>query len=123
MPAEPHHLRKQVEQCGLKVPDVIGFAEWIVEDPERRKKGLEVAKRDMDWAAQLGSPHVAAPPVGATVTSPEGPGTVIGHNVPSDTVVVKLAADGRAAPCPKASVCGSRKAYESMHGKAARGDG
>src|ERR1044071_5676813 len=58
-----------------------------------------------------------APPVGATVTSPEGPGTVIGHNVPSDTVVVKLAADGRAAPCPKASVCGSRKAYESMHGK------
>ena len=58
-----------------------------------------------------------APPVGATVTSPEGPGTVIGHNVPSDTVVVKLAADGRAAPCPKASVCGSRKAYESMHGQ------
>src|SRR6476659_8486942 len=58
-----------------------------------------------------------APPVGATVTSPEGPGTVIGHNVPSDTVVVKLAADGRAAPCPKASVCGSRKAYESLHGK------
>src|SRR6476661_1141858 len=57
-----------------------------------------------------------APPVGATVTSPEGPGTVIGHNVPSDTVVVKLAADGRAAPCPKASVCGSRKAYESLHG-------
>jgi hypothetical protein len=42
---------------------------------------------------------------------------VIGHNVPSDTVVVKLAADGRAAPCPKASVCGSRKAYESLHGK------
>ena len=64
-----------------------------------------------------------APPVGAAVTSPEGPGTVIGHNVPSDTVVVKLAADGRAAPCPKASVCGSRKAYESMHGKAAREDG
>jgi len=57
-----------------------------------------------------------APPVGATVTSPEGPGTVIGHNVPSDTVVVRLAADGRAAPCPKASVCGSRKAYESLHG-------
>jgi hypothetical protein len=45
--------------------------------------------------------------------------------------VVKLAADGRAHACPKASVCGSRKAYESMHGqpkaadtgKAAREDG
>src|ERR1051326_6531500 len=61
-----------------------------------------------------------APPVGATVTSPEGPGTVIGHNVPSDTVVVKLHADGQARPCPKASVCGSRKAYESMHGKAGK---
>jgi len=35
-----------------------------------------------------------APPVGATVTTPEGPGTVLGHNVPSDTVVVKLS--GRA---------------------------
>src|SRR6266550_3124935 len=64
-----------------------------------------------------------APPVGSAVTTPAGDGTVIGHNVPSDTVVVKLAADGRAAACPKASVCGSRKAYESMHGKAAREDG
>src|SRR5450755_3614415 len=72
-----------------------------------------------------------APPVGASVTSPAGPGTVVGHNVPSDTVVVKLAADGRAHACSKASVCGSRKAYESMHGqpkaadtgKAAREDG
>jgi sugar phosphate isomerase/epimerase len=59
-------LRKRVEQSGLKVADVIGFSEWIVEDPERRKKGLEQAKRDMDWAAQLGSPRIAAPPVGAT---------------------------------------------------------
>src|SRR6266704_2655160 len=58
-----------------------------------------------------------APPVGTAVTTPAGDGTVIGHNVPSDTVVVKLAADGRAAACPKASVCGSRKAYESLHGK------
>jgi cell fate regulator YaaT (PSP1 superfamily) len=58
-----------------------------------------------------------APPVGTAVTTPAGDGTVVGHNVPSDTVVVKLAADGRACACPKASVCGSRKAYESMHGK------
>jgi cell fate regulator YaaT (PSP1 superfamily) len=58
-----------------------------------------------------------APPVGSSVTTPEGAGTVVGHNVPSDTVVVKLAADGRARACPKASVCGSRKAYEEMHVK------
>ena len=48
---------------------------------------------------------------------------MIGHNVPSDTVVVKLTADGRTCACSRASVCGSRKAYESMHGKAAREDG
>ena len=30
------------------VADAIGFAEWIVEDPDRRKKGLEQARRDMD---------------------------------------------------------------------------
>jgi cell fate regulator YaaT (PSP1 superfamily) len=62
-----------------------------------------------------------APPIGASVTSPEGPGTVIGHNVPSDTVVVKLSADGRACACPKASVCGSRQAYEEMHGRSRSG--
>jgi sugar phosphate isomerase/epimerase len=59
-------LRKRVEDAGLKVADVIGFSEWIVEDEGRRKKGLEQAKRDMGWAAEIGSPRVAAPPVGAT---------------------------------------------------------
>jgi sugar phosphate isomerase/epimerase len=59
-------LRKRIEDSGLKVADVIGFAEWIVEDPDRRKKGLEEAKRDMARAAAIGSPRMAAPPVGAT---------------------------------------------------------
>jgi cell fate regulator YaaT (PSP1 superfamily) len=56
-----------------------------------------------------------APKVGAAVTTPDGPGKVIGHNVPSDTVVVKLAADGSTCACPKASVCGSRQAYEARY--------
>lgn len=59
-------LRKRIEQAGLKVADVIGFSEWIVEDAARRKKGLEQARRDMGWAAEIGSPRIAAPPVGAT---------------------------------------------------------
>jgi sugar phosphate isomerase/epimerase len=59
-------LRKRIEQAGLKVPDMIGFAEWIVEDADRRKKGLEQAKQYMDWAAEIGCPRIAAPPVGAT---------------------------------------------------------
>jgi cell fate regulator YaaT (PSP1 superfamily) len=62
--------------------------------------------------------RATAPAFGAEVDTPEGPGTVVGHNVPAEQVVVKLAEDGRHTSCPKASVCGSRKAYEAMHGDA-----
>jgi len=60
--------------------------------------------------------HASAPQRGEAVDTPDGPGVVVGHNVPSDTVIVKLAEDGRRTACPKASVCGSRKAHEAMHG-------
>ena len=59
-------LGKRIADAGLVVPDAIGFAEWIVEDADRRKKGLEQAKRDMDKVAKIGGTHLAAPPVGAT---------------------------------------------------------
>jgi cell fate regulator YaaT (PSP1 superfamily) len=59
--------------------------------------------------------HEQAPKLGEVVESPEGPGTVVGYNVPSDTVVMKLAADGRRCACPRASVCGSRQAYEARY--------
>lgn len=55
------------------------------------------------------------PAIGDDVDSPHGPGRVIGHSVPAETVVIKLAADGSHHVCPKASVCGSRKAYEEQH--------
>jgi cell fate regulator YaaT (PSP1 superfamily) len=57
-----------------------------------------------------------APRLGTPVESPEGPGTVVGYNVPSDRVTVKLADDGRRGACSRASVCGSRQAYETEHG-------
>ena len=59
-------LGKRIADAGLVVPDAIGFSEWIVEDPDRRKKGLEQAKRDMDMVQQIGGKRLAAPPVGAT---------------------------------------------------------
>jgi cell fate regulator YaaT (PSP1 superfamily) len=62
--------------------------------------------------------HASAPHYGEEVETPEGLGTVVGHNVPADQVIVKLTEDGRRTACPKASVCGSRKAYEAMHGGA-----
>jgi 2-keto-myo-inositol isomerase len=59
-------LSKRIADAGLEVPDAIGFAEWIVDDETRRKKGLEQAKRDMDVVRQIGGRRLAAPPVGAT---------------------------------------------------------
>src|ERR1700678_3594678 len=67
--------------------------------------------------------HETAPKIGDVVESPEGTGTVIGHNVPSGTVVMKLAADGRRCACPKASVCGSRKEYEARYTAPGSGSG
>jgi cell fate regulator YaaT (PSP1 superfamily) len=61
-----------------------------------------------------------APAVGEDVESPEGHGTVVGHNVPSDSVVVRLTASGRTCQCTRASVCGSRQAYEERHVKPGR---
>jgi cell fate regulator YaaT (PSP1 superfamily) len=55
-----------------------------------------------------------APAVGETVTLPDGDGTVIAHNVPTESLVIRMQADGKPVVCPKASVCGSRKSYETM---------
>ena len=59
-------LRKRIADHGLTVESAIGFAKWIVDNPEERKLGLEQAKRDMDTLAQIGGKRIAAPPVGAT---------------------------------------------------------
>src|SRR5579875_2590763 len=54
-----------------------------------------------------------APAVGSRVETDEGDGTVVGHDVPREQVVIRMAADGRTSRCALASVCASRKAYES----------
>ena len=48
----------------MTVESAIGFAAWVVNDDEKRAKGLEEAKRDMDTIAQLGGVRIAAPPAG-----------------------------------------------------------
>lgn len=57
-----------------------------------------------------------APAVGSEVDSPEGRGTVVGYNVPSESVVVRVNDGGHRCACTKASVCGSRQAYEATYG-------
>lgn len=62
-------LADQAKRCrdlGLSVVSAIGFAQWIVNDDDKRKAGLEQARRDMDLIKQLGGSRMAAPPTGET---------------------------------------------------------
>jgi sugar phosphate isomerase/epimerase len=59
-------LGKKLSDSGLKVVDAIGFFEWAVDDPTRRMKGLEEARRNMEMVRTIGGTRIAAPPFGAT---------------------------------------------------------
>lgn len=59
-------LRKRINDLGLSVESVIGFAEWVVDDATRRAKGLEEAAQIMEMTAQIGGKRLAAPPAGVT---------------------------------------------------------
>ncbi len=62
-------LADQAKRCrdlGLEVVSAIGFAQWIVNDDDKRKAALEQARRDMDLVKQLGGTRIAAPPTGET---------------------------------------------------------
>lgn len=49
--------------------------------------------------------RATTPAPGTAVTSPAGPATVVGANVPTDTVVVKVTGSGARSSCPRAEVC------------------
>ncbi len=53
------------------------------------------------------------PAVGERVETPEGEGRVVAHDVPRDQVVIRLDAGGKRSACDRASVCASRKAFDS----------
>ena len=59
-------LGKRFLDAGISIESAIGFFEWIVDDPARRQKALESARRSMDLVQQVGGKRLAAPPVGAT---------------------------------------------------------
>jgi len=61
-----------------------------------------------------------APRLGETVGTPEGDGRVIGHDVPAESVVVRLAASGQMCRCSRADVCAPRQAYDTAVGTGAR---
>lgn len=57
--------KKVINDLGLTIQNTIGFAPWIVDDPEVRAKGLEQLKKEMGWVRELGCKRIAAPPMGA----------------------------------------------------------
>lgn len=58
-------LGKRLRDHGMSVESSIGFAQWIVNDDDRRSKAMEAARRDMDRVAQIGGKRMAAPAAGA----------------------------------------------------------
>ena len=59
--------------------------------------------------------QATAPAVGTRVSTPDGEGRVVGHSGPRDSVTVRMDADGSRCSCSRASVCGSRQAYEERY--------
>ncbi|WP_337173415.1 sugar phosphate isomerase/epimerase family protein [Paludisphaera sp.] len=59
-------LGKRIRDAGLTVESAIDFFEWAADDPERRRKGLESARRTMDTLRKIGAKRVAAPAAGVT---------------------------------------------------------
>ncbi len=59
-------LGKRLRDARISVESAIGFFEWIVDDPERRARGLQAARRSMELVRRIGGKRLAAPPVGAT---------------------------------------------------------
>lgn len=62
-------IKKQVADYGMTVDSAIGFANWIVDDPAKRREALDQARRDMGLVKQIGGNRIAAPPTGATKES------------------------------------------------------
>ncbi len=59
-------VKQKANDLGIVIEDAIGFAPWIVDDPNEHQKALEQTKREMDMLAQMGCKRIAAPPFGAT---------------------------------------------------------
>src|SRR5215216_1822008 len=53
------------------------------------------------------------PAVGQRVTTDEGEGTVLAHQVPADSVVIRMNANGTTRTCSLAAACGARQLFAS----------
>ena len=54
-----------------------------------------------------------APAVGEQVALEDGDGVVVGHEVPADSVVIRMSANGTTRSCSLAAACGARQLFAS----------
>jgi 2-keto-myo-inositol isomerase len=59
-------VKRLLGDLGLTPENAIGFAPWAINDDEKRSKGLDQMKAEMEQLREVGCYRVAAPPVGAT---------------------------------------------------------
>jgi len=57
-------LGKRIADYGLTVESAIGFFEFVLDDPTRRRKAFEEAKRNFEMLRAIGGKRIAAPPFG-----------------------------------------------------------
>lgn len=63
--------KKLFEDVNLKVCNLIGFAKCMSDDSNERAKGLEQMKREIEWAAGIGSKNIACTMLGVEKLDPQ----------------------------------------------------
>jgi sugar phosphate isomerase/epimerase len=61
-------LKKLLTDSNVPAVDAIGFAPWMVDDDEQRKKGFDQMREEMEMMAAVGCPRIAAPASGVKPT-------------------------------------------------------
>jgi sugar phosphate isomerase/epimerase len=54
-------LASKLKDNHLVLENIIGFAPWAVDDPDKRDAGLQQMQREMEMTAALGGKYIAAP--------------------------------------------------------------
>ena len=57
-------LARKLKDNRLVLENIIGFAQWMSDDEQRRKEGQLQMQREMELTAQLGGKYIAAPLMG-----------------------------------------------------------
>ncbi|MBC2838589.1 sugar phosphate isomerase/epimerase [Robiginitalea sp. SC105] len=63
-------LKEKLEAGNLVLENIIGFSQWCNDDPEERKKALEVLQGEMEIIADLGGGYIATPVMGVEKLDP-----------------------------------------------------